>query len=63
MCSLLDIGCNGLVRRAMEVEEFPALSLVGHHVAREEEEICDALGMTMDQVFKIGEEYVDGNSS
>ena len=26
-------------------------------------EICDALGMTMDQVFKIGEEYVDGNSN
>ena len=26
-------------------------------------EICDALGMTMDQVFKIGEEYVDGNAN
>ena len=25
-------------------------------------EICDALGMSMDDVFKIGEEYADGDS-
>ncbi len=26
-------------------------------------EICDALGMSMDDVFKIGEEYADGDSN
>lgn len=25
-------------------------------------EICDALGMSMDDLFKIGEEYADGDS-
>jgi DNA-binding Xre family transcriptional regulator len=25
-------------------------------------QICDALGMSMDDVFKIGEEYADGDS-